>query len=197
MGKGCLQKVSPVQHVRAEVKSAFVSMRLLGSIANRRRMTLVIREISKDMRILDLGCGDGWYVNELRRAGYAIVGIDPNLPTGSGEHLLSRSAYETGFGDHVFDCILCLDTIEHLHPKVYDEIKRISRNHGKLIVTTPRKRWNWLIELLSSLHLSDPLVTPHINLVEPHDLPFVLLKSGSFMWIEWWGVYEVTGRSFG
>jgi 2-polyprenyl-3-methyl-5-hydroxy-6-metoxy-1,4-benzoquinol methylase len=170
-------------------------MPFIGSIANRKRMKFVVREISKDMRILDLGCGDGSYVNELRREGYDIVGIDPNLPSSAeGDYLFRRSAYESGFEDSMFDAIVCLETIEHLEPKVYDEIRRIAKEGCKLIVTTPKKRWNWLVELLSKLGLADPLTTPHINLVSPEDLPFALMKSGSFMFVEWWGVYRVSKK---
>jgi 2-polyprenyl-3-methyl-5-hydroxy-6-metoxy-1,4-benzoquinol methylase len=161
----------------------------IGRIADRKRGELVRSYISKEMAILDLGCGTGWLVELLRREGYDAIGIDPNLPDSNLRgYLLRRSAYETGFVDSSFDCITCLETIEHLEPRVYAEIRRISKHRGKLIVTTPKKRWNPLIELLSSAGLADPLVTAHINLVSPQDIPFLLEESGPFMWLEWYGV---------
>lgn len=144
------------------------------------------------MEILDLGCGSGWLVEALRNEGHSAIGIDPNLPGSvSRSYLLKRSAYETGFRDGRFDCVICLETIEHLQPEVFGEIARVSREGAKLILTTPKKRWNWFVELLSSVGLADSLVTPHINLVCPHDLPFVPEETGSFMFFEWYGVYRI------
>lgn len=144
------------------------------------------------MAILDLGCGEGWFTKSLRGKGFNVIGIDPNLPRRSETPYLQRkSAYQSGFDDNTFDGIICLETIEHLESSVYAEIKRIMKKDGKLIVTTPKKRWNWLVETLSKVGLSDPLVTPHVNLVNPGDIPFELTKHGSFMVIEWWGVYHI------
>ncbi len=166
-------------------------MTIIGRIVDRKRLHLVAKEISSDMAVLDLGCGVGWLVNVLRNSGFNIVGVDLNLPAGSEtSYLLRRSAYETGFDDDMFDCVICLEVIEHLEPKVYSEIKRILKKGGKLIITTPKRRWNWLIELLSSLRLSDPLVTHHINLVDPDEIPLDLVKHSRFMLFEWWGIYH-------
>jgi len=164
---------------------------LLGRIADRKRTRLVHSLVSKNMVILDLGCGTGWLVEMLRREGYNAVGIDPNLPNANSSYLLKRSAYETGFVNDRFDCIICLETIEHLEPRVYTEIERISKNEGRLLITTPKKKWNRLTEFLSSTGLTEPLVTPHINLVDPHDIPFDLQASGSLMFLEWYGVYMI------
>lgn len=142
------------------------------------------------MEILDLGCGDGWLVKTLRNNGFKVIGIDPNLPVNAATNfLLRRNAYETGFKDNTFDFVICLETIEHLGPKVYPEIRRILKQNGRIFVTTPKKRWNWVIELLSAARLSDPLVTPHTNLVDPDEIPFELVKYDSFFLFEWWGIY--------
>jgi len=167
-------------------------MPILGTIANDKRLKLVRSHISPDMSVLDVGCGTGWLVEKLRKEGFNVIGIDPNLPSGHSKNfLLERSAYETGFADDSFDCIICLETIEHLEPRVYEEIKRIAKDSSRLIVTTPKKRWNGIVELLSRVGLADPLVSPHINIVDPLDLPFLLEQTGSFMLLEWYGIYRV------
>ena len=154
-------------------------------------ITLLQEHTSNMNSVLDLGCGTGWLVEMLRREGYNAVGIDSNLPDTNSSYLSKRSAYETRFVDDRFDCIICLETIEHLDPRVYNEIERISKNEGKLLITTPKKKWNKLVEFLSFTGLTEPLVTPHINLVDPHDIPFDLQASGSFMFLEWYGVYVI------
>ena len=164
----------------------------LGKVADRRRLDLVLSAISKEMKLLDLGCGNGWLVRRLRREGFNVTGIDTNLPLEETDWLSRRSAYKTGFPTNTFDAVICLETIEHLDSRAYAEIRRISKNGCKLLVTTPKKKWNWLIELLSSAGLSEPLVTPHINVVDSKDIPFELEKSGSLMLFEWYGIYIVS-----
>jgi len=85
------------------------------------------------MVILDLGCGSGWLVKALRNQGYNITRIDPNLPnSNSASYLLKRSAYENGFPNGSFDCITCLETIEHLEPRVYKRLKEYVRMDASL-----------------------------------------------------------------
>ena len=165
---------------------------MLGRIADWRRRRFVRSRLSRNMTILDLSCGSGWLVEALREEGYNAIGLDPNLPDSSSKsYLLKRSAYETGFADESFDCIILLETIDHLEPRVYSEIRRVSKDGAKFLITTPKKRWNWAIELLSSLGFADPLVTPQINIVGPDDIPFQLEKAGSFIWLEWYGIYRI------
>jgi SAM-dependent methyltransferase len=143
------------------------------------------------MKILDLGCGTGWLVKELRGRGYDATGIDINLPDKSPEYLKKGDAYMTGFPDDAFDCVACFETIEHFERKVYAEIKRVTKPDGMLILTTPKKRFNWIVDMLSSSGVIDPEVTPHVNVVGPEDIPFNRKEGGSFMVLEWWGVYTV------
>jgi len=167
-------------------------MTLLGRFAEWQRLRIIRTVITRSMTILDLGCGSGTLVDRLRREGFNVIGVDLNLPDSKvGVHLLRRNAYSTGFDDNSFDCVVCIETIEHLEPRVYDEICRITRDGGILILTTPKKRWDPLIRFLSSLGLTDEFVTPHINLVEPKDLPFILESSGSLLALEWYGVYRI------
>jgi len=174
-----------------EIVDGVCIVTIIGWVANRKRLRFVATELSSDMSVLDLGCGDGWFVESLRQWGFDVTGIDPNLPHAETNYLQRKSAYESGFDDDTFDCIICLETIEHLESRVYAEIKRILKKDGKLIVTTPKKRWNWFVEFLSKVGLSDPIVTPHVNVVDPNDIPFELVKHGSFMFFEWWGIYRI------
>lgn len=180
-------------------------MSILGKIANNKRWELIQGEITlptysitsqhgmtyqNKIKILDLGCGDGWFVKKLSELeGIEAMGVDINLKEET-KNLLKISAYRLPFFSNSFDYVLTIEIIEHLHPKVYKEIKRVLKPGGKLIVTSPKPKWNWLIELLSSVGLADDLVTPHLNCVYPEDLPFKLIKKQSFMLIEWFGVFE-------
>jgi len=167
-------------------------MSLLGMIADRKRLGLILNEVNNPagpMKILDLGCGNGWFVKKLNSMGIGTIGIDINLE-GETENLIRTSAYDLPFPENYFDCVLAIEIIEHLEPRVYKEIGRVLKPGGKLIVTSPIPKWNWLVEILCNSGLADPLVTPHMNCIKSEDLPFKLLKKRSFLLIEWFGVFE-------
>jgi SAM-dependent methyltransferase len=166
-------------------------MSLLGKIADKKRLELILKEIAyskSQLKVLDLGCGDGWLVKKLE-CDCDIIGVDNNLKKET-KNLLRISAYDLPFQSNYFDYVIAVEIIEHLEPKVYKEIKRILKQDGMLIVTSPKPRWNWLIKVLSGIGLSDPLITKHINPVYPDDLPFKLLKKQSLLFIEWFGVFK-------
>ena len=75
-------------------------------------------------RLLDIGCGNGFWAMQFARLGYSVVGIDPSAtgveqarmvcPNGRfevreiGEDVLER------LGEEPFDCVASLEVVEHL-----------------------------------------------------------------------------------
>jgi hypothetical protein len=62
--------------------------------------------------VYDMGCGEGVLVNEYRRKGLNITGIDLNY---SSEFVRKGSFIESGLPDASVDVLTCLDVIEHLN----------------------------------------------------------------------------------
>lgn len=92
----------------------------------------------RSKKILDLGCGEGALVEELHRQGYDIMGADSSYESNL---VLRREITNTGFADNDFNIVLCLDVLEHLsfdeQEKAVDEIKRILKSDGTLVLTLP------------------------------------------------------------
>jgi len=92
----------------------------------------------KNLKILDIGCGEGVLVNEYRAKGYDISGIDLNFES---SFIRRASILETGFPSESFDLVLCLDVIEHLNigdqEKALIEINRILKPRGIFYATIP------------------------------------------------------------
>lgn len=91
-------------------------------------------------RFLDIGCGDGYFLR--RRKGYKErYGLDT---------LLGNTVTDTlDFPDNFFDYVTMLAVIEHLSKpeKLVDEICRVLKPNGKLIITTPKKKAEFIIKL--------------------------------------------------
>lgn len=98
-------------------------------------------------RVLDVGCGYGWFLEEARDAGAEPEGVEP-------DEAVARVARSTGLPVHVgyfpdairqagaFDVVTFNDVLEHI-PDVrgaLEALRAILRPHGTLVVSIPNAR---------------------------------------------------------
>jgi 2-polyprenyl-3-methyl-5-hydroxy-6-metoxy-1,4-benzoquinol methylase len=119
-----------------------------------RRMEAVYQmlpEIAPETQILEIGCGAGLLCLELARTAKIIIGIDiSHFALDFGNHVKKYMKCENGsfqisdaetlgFREQVFDLIICSEVLEHLiaPEKALSEIRRVVKNTGTVIVTTP------------------------------------------------------------
>lgn len=106
------------------------------------RKLSVVRSLLDDLprasRVLDVGCGEGVLVEEMRRAGLAIEGIDLHYRS---EYVTQGNVLALPYPDGSFDAIVLLDVFEHLafadQPKALAEIRRVLKPSGLLIASIP------------------------------------------------------------
>jgi SAM-dependent methyltransferase len=95
-------------------------------------------QTKRNLEILDVGCGEGVLVDEYRRLGYDITGLDLNF---SRSGIVRGSVLQIPFVDDSVDVILCLDVLEHLNlldqPSAIAEIRRVLKPGGVFLVTIP------------------------------------------------------------
>jgi 2-polyprenyl-3-methyl-5-hydroxy-6-metoxy-1,4-benzoquinol methylase len=108
-------------------------------LAKKKFIFNIIKKESKDSKILDMGCGEGVFVEEISSLGFKNVsGIDLNY---SSKLIIKGDILKTQFPDKSFDTILFLDVIEHLSFQEQEialkEIKRILKDEGKIIISIP------------------------------------------------------------
>ncbi len=104
-------------------------------------------------RILDVGCGDGFFLEQLLTMGFECVGLDVSaamiercrqrLPAGRAELVCGViQAYQP---DRLFEAATCGETLEHIVDDVgvLQHIQRVLKPGGVLVVTVPIDMTLW------------------------------------------------------
>jgi len=100
-------------------------------------------DADKQIKILDVGCGYGYILSQIRNLGYEnILGVDlanqikyPNIP------IQIANIEKLPFEDKSFDTVICSHTLEHVINirQTICELKRVTAK--KLIITVPRQKY--------------------------------------------------------
>ncbi|MEI8345814.1 MAG: class I SAM-dependent methyltransferase, partial [Candidatus Omnitrophota bacterium] len=96
-------------------------------------------------RLLDIGCGPGFFLEEARQGGFEVEGLD--LSRWSADYARKRFGIrvfegllaQAPFEPKSFDVITFNDVIEHIEdPKTFlTQVRRLLKNDGVLYVSTP------------------------------------------------------------
>jgi 2-polyprenyl-3-methyl-5-hydroxy-6-metoxy-1,4-benzoquinol methylase len=108
--------------------------------------------------MLDVGCGEGYYVRDAIEEDIDAYAIDisthalENALVEVKDRITFGSITEIPFGDEEFDVMTPFDVIEHIHPKdtlnMIQEIRRVLKPDGIIIITTPSSNFGgWVFDL--------------------------------------------------
>lgn len=148
-----------------------------------KKMKLVLDYVRQGESLIDIGCGTGEFIVQLRERFNTLVGIDTNSHAieftvkrvGKDRNILLQCGELDSFhfpAEH-FDVCLCLDVLEHVKdlPALLKEIHRILRPGAEMIVTVP----NWYDMIVSGILKIDPF---HINTFTPWRWMKLLKRAG-------------------
>tara|TARA_B110001454_G_scaffold44545_1_gene43573 strand:+ start:355 stop:915 length:561 start_codon:yes stop_codon:yes gene_type:complete len=171
----------------------YALLKFMGYIANycdKKRLEKILPYISKEMKILDLGCGSGWLTKSLKSFQFDCIGVDTTVENNDLFH--KGTADNIPFPDNFFDCLIMIEVIEHIKPSCYSEINRVLKKNGIIILSTILPKSDKLVHFLSKIGLVDPYVTPHINLVCIDTLPWNMIEKSSILLLDQFGVFRKT-----
>lgn len=108
-----------------------------------------LQPVSGWQRLLDVGCGDGLFFDELARFG-SVEGVEPGSalldPAGKWRSAIHTVPFDGAFQPpHRFDVILMLDVLEHLEDAegALRHALRLLAPGGYVICTVPALQWIW------------------------------------------------------
>jgi len=126
--------------------------KITNYVANK-RIKLILNNLHREMKILDIGCGNKYITNKIKSEGYDIIGIDKNSLSkwSNKEPDIVMDATKMNFRDNTFDIVLAIEVLEHCN--CISEIKRVLKPNGLLICSTPTPKTQWIRNILIKLGL--------------------------------------------
>ena len=118
-----------------------------GKIRWQRRVKMLTASIKQTDKILELGCGTGYFTKEIVSSGAFVTAIDisPELLTIAKKEITAsnvsfeiENAYELSFKDNTFDLIIGSSVLHHLEiKKAICEMHRVLKPGGRIFFTEP------------------------------------------------------------
>lgn len=152
-----------------------ISSEIDPAFAKRARFILNGIHSHKPQRVLDIGCGRGFYTKLTSFFPYVkeIQSIDANPEyvkkakrnVGNDKRVTIKvgSIFNLPFKDNYFDCIIASEILEHLSDdkKAVTELHRVLKKNGTLLVSVPNKNYpflwdplNWVLERFFNTHIN-------------------------------------------
>lgn len=176
-----------------------------GDMALKRRARMIIEglDIRDGDRIIDIGCGDGYYLYLLSNLGakISLTGVDSdkralesakkNLKGKKVRLIYGDLMSKLPFANSTFDKAVMSEVVEHLPDDVkgLEEVRRILKKSGTFVLTVPNHNYpflwdpvNWTLEKLFNTHIKSGfwagIWNQHLRLYTPREIRKAALKAG-------------------
>lgn len=119
----------------------------IGALRWERRMKMLLSDLKKGERVLEVGCGTGLLTAEAVKTGARIYSLDVSVdlikkalakPECGKASFFCASAYELGFKDASFTSVIGMSVLHHLDiDKALKEFYRVLKPGGALVFSEP------------------------------------------------------------
>lgn len=180
-------------------------LNVVGDVALRRRAKWFIQNMNlkKEDSILDVGCGDGFYLYLLSKIDptFKLTGVDININAlasakenlkGKKVNLIRGDVLKLPFPKGTFDKIIASEVLEHVSDDLsaLREINRVLKKEGVFVLSVPYKNYpffwdpiNWTLDHFFDAHIKSGfwagIWNQHLRLYRQDNLQ-TLLKKGGF-----------------
>lgn len=135
---------APVHFDRvSEVYDAEIPLQVREHLV-RRKADLIAAQLGEQNALgIDLGCGRGYYLEELRHRGYRVIGVDVSVrqlrAARVGASAVAADALRLPFADETFDFAYSVNLFHHLTTRslqreAFREVQRVLKPHGRFFL---------------------------------------------------------------
>ncbi|MBI5047561.1 MAG: class I SAM-dependent methyltransferase [Deltaproteobacteria bacterium] len=131
---------------------------------------ILVKQFPDGGKILDIGCGYGFFLSRMKAKGWQVYGIDVSetavsYASGHGLDVALGTLDNVKYEDKSFDVVTLFYVLEHLPDplKAIQEIRRILNPNGLLLLRVPHT--TPIVRILSLLGIKNNLYDPpfHLN----------------------------------
>lgn len=177
-----------------------------GDMALKRRARRIVEEIDPKSgdKILEVGCGDGFYLHllsnlEIKKLELVGVDFNPMALASAKKNLAGKKVTlkradlmkKIPFKNESFNKVIMSEVLEHLPDDVkgLKEVKRVLKKGGILVLTVPNHNYpffwdpvNWILEHITGNHIKEGfwsgLWNQHLRLYKPREAKRSVEKAG-------------------
>lgn len=145
---------------------------------------MILPYLKKGMKIIDLGCGDMWLTNYLKKQGFDVVGFSLSSPA---DYVGNVKTYK--FKKNYYDVVIALEMVEHVD--CYKEVEKMLKKNGLFILTTPVPHLDWFCLFMEKMGIFQSRGdTPHTHLIYIRDIPiFKKIVTKTYFFLQF-GVFK-------
>lgn len=165
-------------------------MKILSEVSKIKKIKFFLEKIPKDSEILEVGCGDYWLGNYLKKNNWKnYVGLDISLPADVVGSI--KNWEKLGFKKSSFDFIIAFEVLEHID--IIKECYELLKPGGCLFLTTPLPCMDWFLKILETLGLNQKRTSDHCNLTYVKNAKFFEDKKIKYVaFLSQWAILKKT-----
>jgi SAM-dependent methyltransferase len=149
------QKIKQLQELEGRIseKEEWTNLAYYLLFLRHKKAYLYAGQYCEGKAVLDYGCGNGYGSSLLSKISYSIAAVDinkaviekckQNYQADNLSFQVVEPEKKTFFKDASFDVVVSSQVMEHVHdvPGYLNELKRVLKDDGVLIITTPNRKY--------------------------------------------------------